>query len=319
MSFNLITILGPTAAGKTSLAAELAYIFNGEIISADSRQVYSHMDIGTGKDLEAYSVNQTRIPYHLIDIAQPEDEFNLFLYLKHFYKVFNEVAQKGRIPFLTGGTGLYLHAVLKGYSLKEVPEWKERYSILEKMSEEDLRRMLIKLRPSQHNTTDLSDKDRIIRAIITAEAALTEQNLADAFSPGEFDKTFSSKEISSLVLGVYLDRETIKKRITLRLKERLQNGMIEEVERLVQNGISYEKLDFFGLEYRYIALYLKGSLNYNDMYQKLNSAIHSFAKRQMTWFRKMEREGIDIHWINGPDVKGAEKIIRELYFKEKIQ
>lgn len=318
MAFNLITILGPTAAGKTTLAAELAYMFNGEIISADSRQVYSHMDIGTGKDLDAYSVNQTRIPYHLIDIARPEEEFNLFLYLKHFYKVFNEVSQKGRIPFLTGGTGLYLNAVLKGYSLNEVPEWKERYSVLEEMNEEDLRRMLVKLKPAQHNTTDLSDKERIIRAIIIAEAALQEQNLLDTFSPGELNKSVSSEGINSLVLGVYLDREIIKKRITLRLKERLKSGMIEEVEGLVQSGISYEKLDFFGLEYRYISLYLKGSLNYNDMYQKLNSAIHSFAKRQMTWFRKMEKEGVDIHWINGPDVKEAEKIIRELYFKEKI-
>ncbi len=300
MNHNLITILGPTAVGKTRLAALLSNRFDGEIISADSRQVYKRMNIGTGKDLDDYIVDGKKIPYHLIDIIEPSEEFNLFLFTQHFYKAFEEINSRNKIPFLVGGTGLYLHAILKGYNLKKVEFDKQKYDELNKLSIEQLRERLKKVNPKLHNTTDLIVKDRIIKAIIISE-----------------EKSVSSKEnpeIKSLTIGIYLDREKIKERITSRLKYRLENGMIEEVEKLVADGITFDKLEFFGLEYKYIGMYLKCELNYNDMFQKLNSAIQQFAKRQMTWFRKMEREGIKIHWIDGADYQAAEKIILENYF-----
>ncbi|MBI1938236.1 MAG: tRNA (adenosine(37)-N6)-dimethylallyltransferase MiaA [Ignavibacteriales bacterium] len=300
MKYNLIIILGPTAAGKTRLATLLAHRFNGEIISADSRQVYKGMDIGTGKDLDDYFVEGNVVPYHLIDVIEPAEEFNLYLFNKLFEEAYNKIISKNKIPFLAGGTGLYLHSVIKGYNLETADFESAAYEELNSLSIEELRAKLKSLNPKLHNTTDLLIKERIIKAIIVSEK---EKNTISN----------EAKKNNPLVIGINLERSEIKKRITERLKLRLQNGMIDEVKKLTEEGTTFEKLDFFGLEYKFIGRYLKGELSYNDMYQKLNSAIHSFAKRQMTWFRKMEREGITIHWINGVDYSSAEKIILEHY------
>jgi len=303
--FNLITILGPTAVGKTKLAARLAKSFNGEIISADSRQVYKRMDIGTGKDLSEYKINGMNIKYHLIDFLEPSDEFNLYEFNKLFYQVFAQITCANKIPFLVGGTGLYLHSILGKYDLRKVSFDPEKYKALEKVDIELLRNRLKEINPSLHNTTDLLIKDRIIRALIVAE---------ENAKPFALHKT----EINSLNIGVFAEREILKERITLRLKHRLENGMIEEVEKLLKGGITIEKMEFFGLEYKFIARFLNGKLNYNDMFQKLNSAIHAFAKRQMTWFRKMEREGINIIWIEDPTFEKAYRIISEKYFEQNV-
>ncbi len=300
MKYNLITILGPTAVGKTRLAALLANRFDGEIISADSRQVYKGMDIGTGKDLNDYIIDGKKIPYHLIDVINPSEEFNLFLFKKLFCNSFININSRNKIPFLVGGTGLYLHSVLKKYDLTEINFSNEKYLQLSEMNITELQELLKKLNPHLHNTTDLLDKERIIKAII--------------ISGGQKEKdTVMDIEINSLVLGINIERTEVKKRITARLKHRLDNGMIDEVKKLINSGVTYSKLDFFGLEYKFIGKYLRGELNYNDMYQKLNSAIHDFAKKQMTWFRKMEREGIEINWISAGDFNSAEKIIRTKY------
>lgn len=300
MKYNLITILGPTAVGKTHLAAQLANRFNGEIISADSRQVYLGMDIGTGKDISDYNIDGKNIPHHLIDVIEPKEEFNLFLFNKYFYEIFNNLTSRGKTPFLVGGTGLYLHSILSGYELSKVDFDETRYEELDKYEKTDLKVKLKGINPSLHNTTDLLVKERIIRAIIITEK--------------ENDKELLKKSnINSLIIGIWLEREEIRKRITARLKHRLQNGMIEEVKKLIDDGISFERLNLFGLEYKFIGKYLNGELSYNDMFQKLNSAIHSFAKRQMTWFRKMEKEGIIIHWINGANYEEACQIISENY------
>lgn len=300
MKYNLIIILGPTAVGKTRLAALLAHRFNGEIISADSRQVYKEMDIGTGKDLDDYIVGGSVMPHHLIDVIEPAKEFNLYRFNKLFDKAYNEIISKNKTPFLVGGTGLYLHSIIKGYNLEEVEFESAAHDELNSLPVEELRTKLKSLSPKLHNTTDLLVKERVIKAIIVAQK---EKNTLPE----------SLNKINPLIIGVALERSEVKKRITERLERRLQNGMIEEVKKLNAEGISFEKLDFFGLEYKFIGRYLKGELNYNDMYQKLNSAIHGFAKRQMTWFRKIEREGITIHWINGADYSSAEKIILEHY------
>ncbi len=301
MSYNLITILGPTAVGKTRLGALLANRFNGEIISADSRQVYIGMDIGTGKDLGDYTVNGKTVPFHLVDVIEPGEEFNLFMFNKLFYELFDEITSRRRIPFLVGGTGLYLHSILKGYELNEINFNQERFNKLERLELPELAGLLRKLNPALHNTTDLLIKERVIRAIMITES----QNEV---------KPAGKTKINSLVIGIKLKRDEIKRRITERLKQRLQNGMIDEVKKLVDQGVSYERLDLFGLEYKFIGKHLRGDLSYNDMFQKLNSAIHDFAKRQMTWFRKMEREGIQIEWIDGPDYEAAQKIILQKHF-----
>lgn len=300
MSYNLITILGPTAVGKTRLASLLADRFNGEIISADSRQVYKDMNIGTGKDLSDYIVNDKHVKYHLIDVIEPGDEFNLFLFNKLFYDAFHQINSSKKIPFLVGGTGLFLHSILAGYNLNKVEFDKSRYEELDSLEINFLTDMLKKLNPGLHNTTDLLIKDRVIRAIMIAEK-------------NKFEGIKNKAEIRSLTIGVRLEREKVKERITSRLKTRLENGMIDEVKQLVNNGITYDKLDFFGLEYKFIGKYLQGKLTYQEMFEQLNREIHNFAKRQMTWFRKMEREGIEINWIEGADYNQAEKIITDKY------
>ncbi|MCF8241936.1 MAG: tRNA (adenosine(37)-N6)-dimethylallyltransferase MiaA [Melioribacteraceae bacterium] len=292
-SYNIVTILGPTAVGKTKLASELAYQFNGEIISADSRQVYKRMDIGTGKDLEDYIVAGKTVPYHLIDVFDPKEEFNLFEFNKLFNKSFEKITSVGKLPFLVGGTGLFLHSILSQYKLKDAGIYKKDKSQFDDYSDDELIKRLKNTNAKLHNTTDLNDRERIIKALLISESN---------------GNVLRKPEINSLTIGIKLPREEIKSRITSRLKGRLESGMIEEVRALLEYA-GFEKLNFFGLEYRYIGLYLIGELNYNDMFQKLNSSIHKFAKKQMTWFRKMEREGININWIEGPDFNSASELI----------
>ncbi len=280
MKTNLVTVLGPTAVGKTSIAAKLAKDFSGEIISADSRQVYRHMNIGTGKDLE--EIKSQQINYYLIDIVEPTEEYNLFRFKNDFYSTFRLINKKNKLPILVGGTGLYLSSILQNYDLRQAE--KDQSETLKNLSVEELQKKLIALRPDQHNTTDLIKKERMIKAIQIAMVSNQNHNSSNY------------TEIKSLNIGITASREEIKKRITTRLKHRLENGMIEEVESLLK-VVDHKKLQFFGLEYKYISLYLLNELNYNDMFQKLNSAIHNFAKRQMTWFRKMEKEGVKIYWF----------------------
>lgn len=292
---KLVTILGPTAVGKTKFAAQLAHNFNGEIISADSRQVYIGMDLGTGKDYEDYIVDDKLIKAHLIDIVKPNCEFNLYLFTQLFDKAFLNVTSKNKLAFLVGGTGMYLSSIVQKYSLSLVDFNSSRYEELEKLEEEKLIELLLTLKPDLHNTTDLLQKQRIIKAILVAEQENEQPN--------------NSKAIENLVLGLYDEREIVKDRIRKRLRERLKNGMIEEVETLLKSGVSHEKLRFFGLEYKFISLYLTGELNYNDMSQKLASAIIQFSKRQMTWFRKMEKEGVNIYWLKNNEINKAEELI----------
>ena len=282
MTYNLLVVLGPTASGKTRLAVQLAKTLHGEIISADSRQVFRGMDIGTGKDLEEYGDT----PYHLIDIVEPGSEFNVFEFQRRFAEAFEGIIGRGKLPILAGGTGLYLDAVLMGYRLVEVPVNHALRSELEGSPLECLADRLRKSNQLLHNTTDLLDRNRLIRAIEIAEYK------------GENSRT-ALPGIRPAVLGVRWDRDELRRRITGRLKERLENGMIEEVARLHANGVSYETLEFYGLEYKFVARYLRGDINRNDMFQKLNSAIHDFAKRQENWFRRMERNGTVIHWVEG--------------------
>jgi tRNA dimethylallyltransferase len=291
MSQKLVVILGPTAVGKTKFAVQLANHFNGEIVSADSRQVYKNMTIGTGKDLDEYDLGKSKVPYHLIDVLEPSEEYNLYQFNNDFNNCLNSISAKNKMPFLVGGTGLYIHSVLKDYNLNEVDFNSDRAEYLSKLSNLELEKILSSINPNLHNTTDLVERSRIIKAILIAET--------------DSKHLENKNEFYSLVLGIREEREIIKNRITLRLKYRLENGMIEEVENLIARGISFEKLEFFGLEYRYISHYLQGKLSYNDMYQKLNSSIHKFAKRQMTWFRKMEREGIEINWLTFSEIEKA--------------
>lgn len=301
MSYNLITILGPTATGKTKLAAKLANKFNAEIISADSRQVYKKLNIGTGKDYDDYIVDGKSTPYHLIDIIEPSDEYNLFLFQQDFIKIFSSVVENKKIPMLVGGTGMYLSSVLQKYKLAKTIDDKNEREFLNSLPLNELQNILKGLNSKLHNSTDLNDKQRTIQAILVAKA---NSNKVSNFN----------KEINSLTLGINLPREEIKQKITNRLKLRLENGMIEEVKELLTSGITPQKLDYFGLEYRYISKYLLNEITYNEMFYKLNISIHQFAKRQITWFRKMEREGIKIFWLDGPNFEQAQEIIAKNFY-----
>jgi tRNA dimethylallyltransferase len=296
MNYNLVTVLGPTACGKTRLGAQLAANFLGEIISADSRQVYRRMDIGTGKDKDDYIVGAKVIPAHLIDIIEPTEEYSLFQFQCDFANAFNTISEKKKLPFLIGGTGMYLSSILEKYDLKPASLHSKRYDELSTLSIEALRNTLLALSPALHNTTDLLMKERIIRAIIIAESK---------------EDVSTLPEINSLNIGIAPPRETIKKRITERLRIRLETGMIQEVENLLNSGISHEKLAFFGLEYKYLSLYIRKELTYEQMFQRLNTAIHQFSKRQMTWFRRMEKHGVVIHWLDSADYGLAENIIKQ--------
>ena len=292
---KMITILGPTASGKTPLAAALAQQINGEIISADSRQVYRRMDIGTGKDLADYSLvvngSPVDIPYHLIDICEPGTKYNLFQYQQDFFDAYQDIIGRGKMPILCGGTGLYIEAVLKGYQLSPVPQNPELRIRLEGKTLEELTQMLVELKQkngsTMHNTTDVDSCQRAIRAI-----EIEVYNLHTPTPKRELPP------IDSLIIGVNIDREARREKITRRLKARLEEGMIEEVRGLLAEGIPAEDLIYYGLEYKFVTEYLVGKLTYDEMFQRLEIAIHQFAKRQMTWFRGMERRGFTIHWID---------------------
>ncbi|HOX98730.1 MAG TPA: tRNA (adenosine(37)-N6)-dimethylallyltransferase MiaA [Smithella sp.] len=302
MAKNLIVILGPTASGKTRLAAQLACDFQGEVISADSRQVYRTMNIGTGKDLKEYVIDGRQIPYHLIDIEDPENEFNVFEFQKRFYAVFSAIRQRKKLPVLTGGTGLYLEAVLCAYDMPEAPINEEIRRELSEKSIEELQDLLCRLKPQLHNRTDLDDKKRLLRAVEIEKARIrNNQDLRDR------------PEITAAVFGVRWERSVLRNRITKRLEERLENGMIEEVADLHAAGLSWLRLESFGLEYRFISEYLQQRLTFDEMKNRLNIAIHQFAKRQETWFRRMERKGVQINWIdNGDYLLLAEKVAKHL-------
>ena len=284
---QLITILGPTASGKTPLAAALARETDGEIISADSRQVYRRMDIGTGKDLSDYG----EVPYHLIDICEPGTKYNLFQYQQDFYDAYQQILERDRQPILCGGTGLYIEAVLKGYHLSPVPQNPELRARLEDKSLEELTVMLEELKRKNgsvmHNVTDVDSCQRAIRAI-----EIESYNLEHPMPLRELPA------IQSLIIGVNIDRELRREKITRRLKARLDEGMVDEIRSLLDSGIPAEDLIYYGLEYKYLTEYVIGHLTYDEMFRQLEIAIHQFAKRQMTWFRGMERRGFTIHWID---------------------
>ena len=292
----LITILGPTASGKTPLAAHLAAEIGGEIISADSRQVYRRMDIGTGKDLSDYKVESgkrkgERIPYHLIDICEPGTKYNLFQYQQDFFDTYQDIVGRGKTPILCGGTGLYIEAVLKGYQLSPVPQNPELRARLEGKTLDELTQMLKALKAQtgsiMHNTTDVDSCQRAIRAI-----EIETHNLEHPMPLRELPP------VDSLIIGVDLDRDLRREKITRRLKARLEEGMIDEVRGLLAEGIPADDLIYYGLEYKYLTEYVIGRLTYDEMFRQLEIAIHQFAKRQMTWFRGMERRGFTIHWID---------------------
>ena len=284
----MIAILGPTASGKTSLAAALAHRMNTEIISADSRQVYRRMDLGTGKDLDDYVVGGKRIPCHLIDIVEPGYKYNVFEYQRDFLKAYDDVRNRGMLPILCGGTGMYLESVLKGYRLLPVPENPELRRQLAGKSLDELA-VILSTYKKLHNSTDVDTAKRAVRAIEIEEYY--------RHRPVE-ERTFP--EIRSLIIGVGVDRELRREKITRRLVQRLNEGMVDEVKGLLASGIRPEDLIYYGLEYKYLTLYVIGQLAYDEMFSQLETAIHQFAKRQMTWFRGMERKGFTIHWIDAP-------------------
>ncbi|MCY1635610.1 tRNA (adenosine(37)-N6)-dimethylallyltransferase MiaA [Marinifilum sp. D737] len=287
MRYNLLVVLGATATGKTSLAVNLAKDFNGEIISADSRQIYRGMDLGTGKDIEEYVVDGVEIPYHLIDIADAGYKYNVFEFQQDFVKAFEDISSRKRLPVVCGGTGMYLEAVLKGYKLIAVPKDQSFRDELESKSLEELEVMLRSYK-DLHNNSDLETKKRAIRAI--------EIERYYAANP-QIDMEYP--EMNPLLIGIKFDRESRRDRISLRLKERLKSGMVEEVEALLKSGVSAEDLIYYGLEYKFLTQYVTGQITYDEMFSGLEIAIHQFAKRQMTWFRKMERSGSNIHWLDG--------------------
>lgn len=286
MNYDLITILGPTASGKTPLAAALAVQLHAEIISGDSRQVYRRMDLGTGKDLADYVVDGYRVPYHLIDIAEPGYKYNVFEFQRDFLKAYDDIRSRNILPILCGGTGMYLESVLKGYKLLPVPENPELRARLADKSLEELTAILSSYK-KLHNSTDVDTAKRAIRAI-----EIEEYNLHQPVEARKFP------EIHSLIIGVDIDRELRREKISRRLKQRLDEGMVDEVRALIDGGICPDDLIYYGLEYKYLTLYVTGQLTFDEMYHQLEIAIHQFAKRQMTWFRGMERRGFTIHWID---------------------
>lgn len=299
MNYDLVTILGPTASGKTPLAVALAYRLNAEIISGDSRQVYRRMDLGTGKDLADYVVDGKRIPYHLIDIVEPGYKYNVFEFQRDFLQAYDEIRQRGVLPILCGGTGMYIESVLKGYKLLPVPENPELRASLADKSLDELTTILAGYK-KLHNSTDVDTVKRAIRAI-----EIEEYYRQQPVSAREFPA------INSLVIGVDIDRDLRRTKITRRLKQRLDEGMVDEVRALLDAGIPAEDLIYYGLEYKYLTLYAVGQLTYDEMFHQLEIAIHQFAKRQMTWFRGMERRGFNIHWIDAslPMEQKVEEIV----------
>ena len=284
--YELITILGPTASGKTSFAAALAAHLDTEIISADSRQIYRSMDIGTGKDLADYTVNGKDIPYHLIDICDPGYKYNVFEYQHDFFRVFDDIKQRGKLPILCGGTGMYIEAVLKGYKLLDVPPNPSLRESLKEKSLAELERILASYK-TLHNKTDVDSAQRAIRAIEIEEFYKTEAPDINEYDP-----------INSLIIGIDIDRDLRRAKISKRLRSRLDEGMVDEVRKILATGVKPDDLIYYGLEYKYLTLYIIGKLSFEEMVSQLEIAIHQFAKRQMTWFRGMERRGCLIHWID---------------------
>ena len=295
---NSIVVAGPTASGKTALGVRLATLLGGEILSADSRQVYVGLDIGSGKDLEEYVVEGSPIPYHLINIANLSQEFSVFHYQQAFYEAYDDVRNRGRLPVIVGGTGMYLDAILCGYRMLPTPENAVLRQHLNTLDLESLAAELHRLKPTLHNTSDLADRERLIRAIEIAD-------YARRHPPPPAPK------INALILVILHPPAVLRERIAERLRTRLDAGLIEEVEGLHHHGIPWERLELLGLEYRFVAQFLQGRIkSKNDLFQKLNSAIAQFAKRQRTWFRGMERRGMKIHWLHGADIAAALEAVR---------
>lgn len=285
-NYELITIIGPTASGKTAFAAALAARLDTEIISGDSRQVYRSMDIGTGKDLADYVVDGKQIPYHLIDICNPGDKYNVFEYQHDFHKAFEEIQKKGKLPILCGGTGMYIESVLRGFKLLDVPQNPALRESLKGKSLAELEQILASYKVL-HNKTDVDSAQRAIRAIEIEEFYKTEAPDKREYAP-----------INSLIIGVDIDRELRREKISRRLRARLDDGMVDEVRAILATGVKPEDLIYYGLEYKFLTLYIIGQLTYDEMISQLEIAIHQFAKRQMTWFRGMERRGLHIHWLD---------------------
>jgi tRNA dimethylallyltransferase len=286
-NFDLITVLGATAGGKTAFASNLAHCINAEIISADSRQVYRRMNIGTGKDYQDYLVNNEQITCHLIDILEPGEKYNVYQYQKDFINIYKDISSRGKKAIFCGGSGLYIESVLKDYQLITVPFNEEFHKMHENTSMEDLSRLLESYK-QLHNTSDTDDRNRLIRAIEIAEYYSKHPNTSAALG-----------KMKHLILGIKFDRNSRRKRISERLKQRFDQGMIDEVKNLIDSGVDPETLIYYGLEYKYITNYIQGMISYDEMFSKLETAIHQFAKRQMTWFRRMERNGLKIHWLDG--------------------
>jgi tRNA dimethylallyltransferase len=299
---NLLVVLGPNASGKTRLGVKLAHALSGEVISADSRQVYRGLDIGAGKDLEEYTCENKRIPYHLIDIVGLEDEFNVFDYQQRFYEVFKILQARKVLPVMVGGTGLYLESVLKAYKMVQVPEDSRLRAELDRLSADELKEKLVEVKERLHNVSDFGSRERMIRAIEIAVHTQTDQ---PPEAPG----------IRPLVLGTRWERRELRERIAIRLRERIQAGLIEEVEGLRAQGVSWERLDSLGLEYRYVADFLRGKIGTtDDLLSDLSIAIGRFAKKQESWFRRMERGGIQIHWVEKADFDTALKIVKSFHW-----
>lgn len=285
--YNLITIIGPTAGGKTSVAANLAYRIGGEVISGDSRQVYRKMNLGTGKDLKDYTVNNQPIPYHLIDLFDPGYKFNVYEFQNHFVNAFEDISSRQSLPILCGGSGLYIEAAIRGYKLIEVPVNSQLREELAKKPKEELEEMLASMK-KLHNHTDTSSCKRLIRAIEI-------ETYYSTFDVKEFDYP----KLNNIIFGVKYPRFQQRNRITERLKQRLNEGMMDEVNEILSNGVSPNDLIYYGLEYKWLTKHILGEITFDEMFNGLNTAIHQFAKRQMTWFRRMERNGLTIHWIDG--------------------
>ncbi|WP_027470397.1 tRNA (adenosine(37)-N6)-dimethylallyltransferase MiaA [Saccharicrinis fermentans] len=287
--YNLLVVLGPTASGKTALAVPLAYEINGEIISADSRQVYRNMDLGTGKDLDEYVVEGQQVPYHLINIADAGYKYNVYEYQRDFFKAFEDIHRRDKFPVMCGGTGMYIEAVLNGYKMIQVPSNPMLRKKLESNTLDELAGVLSSMK-RLHNTTEVDTKKRAIRAIEI-----------ETYYQSHPEIEVELPELRPLIIGVHIDREKRREKITQRLRSRLKEGMVEEVKRILEAGVNAEDLLYYGLEYKYLTLYVMGELSFEQMFERLNIAIHQFAKRQMTWFRKMERNGFQIHWVDAND------------------
>lgn len=307
MAFNLITILGPTASGKTTFAAHLAKAINTEIISGDSRQLYRGMDIGTGKDLEDYTLGGVEIPYHLIDIKDAGYKYSVFEFQKDFYEAFVSVREKRKLPILCGGTGMYLESVLRRYDLKDVPPNK---ALREQLDGKNLAQLVevLKSYKKPHNNSDIETRRRCIRAIEIAD-----------FYLHNAEEGYSHPKINALIIGVDIERDLRRDKISKRLKSRLAEGMIDEVRRLIAKGCTPEDLIYYGLEYKFVTQHVIGELTYDEMFEKLEIAIHQFSKRQMTWFRGMEKRGLKIHWVSATlPVEEKIQFVKELLNRERV-